>query len=171
MGDDARDARLKDGEAAQGADVPRPPILSATPPLLSRKGMTLMQTNPIHMTERALDLSGVHAQTAGQAARVMTECIAAMTESSAAFAKSAAERNIAMAATLMSAKSAQSPADLHRTFVQDSLHAARVMATRIADACAEAAKRCAALAAQSMETATTSGPVYENANPRDPPRN
>jgi hypothetical protein len=122
--------------------------------------------NPMQMPERALDLSRAHAQAAAQAARVMTECINTMLEASAAFARSSAERNIAMAVTLMSAKSPESPADLHRAFVRDSLHAASVMATRIADACAAAAKQCDALAAQSMEAATTSGAMSEKTNPQ-----
>ncbi len=128
-----------------------------------------MQTNPMQMTEKPLDLSKAHAQAAGQVARVMTACVSAMLEASAAFAKSSAERNIAMAATLMSAKSAESTADLNRAFVRDSLHAAVVMATRIADACTDAAKQSGALAAQLMEAATTSGPLSEKTSPRGSP--
>ena len=119
----------------------------------------------MQLTDQALDLSRAHAQAAGQAARVMSTCIGSMLEASAAFAKSGAERNIAMAATLMSAKSPQSAADLQRAFVHDFLHAASVMATRIADACAAAAKQSDALAAQSMEAATTSGAMTRKTNP------
>lgn len=118
----------------------------------------------MQLTDRALDLSRAHAQGAGQAAPVMSTCISAMLEASASFARSDAERNVAMAATLMSAKSTESAAELQRAFVRDSLHAASVMATRIGDACAAAAKQCEAIAAQSMEAATTSGAISEKTN-------
>jgi len=118
----------------------------------------------MQLTDQALALSRAHAQATGQAARAMTTCIGAMLEASAAFTKSGAERNVAMAATMMSAKSPESAAELQRAFVRDSLHAASVMATRIAAACAAAAKQCDALAAQSMEAATTSGAMSWKAN-------
>src|SRR5271157_4186495 len=111
----------------------------------------------MQLTDQALALSRAHAQATGQAARAMTTCIGAMLEASAAFAKSGAERNVAMAATLMSAKSPESAAELQRAFVRDSLQAASVMATRISDACAAAAKQRDALAAQSMEAARACG--------------
>jgi hypothetical protein len=118
----------------------------------------------MQLTDRTLDLSRAHAQAAGQAARVMSTCTGSMLEASAAFARAGAERNIAMAVTLMSAKSTESAVDLQRAFVRDSLHAASVMATRIGDACAPAAKQCDELAAQSMEAATMSGAMPEKAN-------
>ena len=88
----------------------------------------------MQLTDQVLDLLRVHAQAAGQAARVMSTWIGSMLEASAAFATSGAERNVAMAATLMSAKSPESAADLQRAFVRESLATASVMATRIADA-------------------------------------
>ena len=120
----------------------------------------------MQLTDRALDLSRAHAQAAGRAARIMSTCISTMLEASAAFAEqSVAERNVAMAATLMPREVARkSAADLQRAFVRDSLHAASVMARRITDACAAAAKQCDALAAQSMEAATTSGAMAEKTN-------
>jgi len=118
----------------------------------------------MQLTDQALHLSRAHAQAAGRAARVMSTCIGAMLDASAAFARSGAERNVAMAATLMSAKSPESAADLQRAFFRDSLHAASVMATRISDACAAAAKQCDALAAQSMAAAMTSGAMSEKTN-------
>ena len=111
----------------------------------------------MHVTDQALDLSRAHAKAAGRAARVVTACIGAMLDASAAFARSGADRNVAMAATLMSAKSPESAAELQKAFLRDSMHAASVMATRIADACAAAEKQCDALAAQSMEAARACG--------------
>jgi hypothetical protein len=119
----------------------------------------------MQLTDQALDLSRAHAQAAGQAARVMTTCISAMFEASTAFAKSGSERNIAMAATLLSAKSPESAAELQRAFVRNSMQAASIMARRIADACAAAAKQCDALAAQSMEAATKCSAMSEKTNP------
>jgi len=118
----------------------------------------------MHVTDQALDLSRAHAQAAGHAARVVTVCVGAMLDASAAFARSGADRNVALAATLMSAKSPESAAELQKAFLRDSMHAASVMAMRIADACAAAAKQCDALAAQSMEAATMSGAMAEKTN-------
>lgn len=79
-----------------------------------------------------------------------------MLEASAAFAKTSAERNVAMATTMMSARSVDSLADIHDAFVRDSMRAAGVMATKVADACTTAAKQCNELAAQTTENATAS---------------
>ena len=103
-----------------------------------------------------LQLSRAQARAAGEAARVISSCVLAMLEASTAFAKSAAERNVALATTIMSAKSPESIADLQRSFERDARRAAGLMATRIADACAAATKRCEELAVQSMEATTTS---------------
>jgi hypothetical protein len=110
----------------------------------------------MYRIDGALDLSRAHSRAATEASQAMNACVAAMLEASAAFAKTSAERNTALAATMISARSAESAAELHGAFMRDSMRAISILASRIADACAAAAKQCAELATQAMEVATTS---------------
>jgi hypothetical protein len=107
----------------------------------------------MHRIDDALELSKAQARTASEAARAVSACIGAMLEVSAAFAKSSAERNAEFGLTLMGAKTVEGAAEIHGAFVRDSLRAAGVMATKIADACTLAAKQCHELAALAMRGA------------------
>jgi hypothetical protein len=108
------------------------------------------------MMDQALALSKAQANAASQAAQAMNACVAAMLEASAAFAKTSAERNAAMATTMMSAKSIDSVADIHAAFVRDAMRAAGAMAVKVADACTTAAKQCNELAARTTENVAAS---------------
>ena len=110
----------------------------------------------MQMMDRAIELSRAQANAAGHAAQAINVCVSAMLEASAAFARTSAERNVAMATTMMSARSADSLADIHGAFVRDSMRAAGIMAAKVADACTAAAKQCNELAAQATVNATAS---------------
>jgi hypothetical protein len=108
--------------------------------------------------EQALALSYAKARTIGRSAQSVSACVNAMLEASTAFAKSGAERSLVLATTMASARSPEAVAEIHAAFVRDSLRAASLMAARIADACAAAAKQCDALAREGLERASASSP-------------
>jgi len=102
------------------------------------------------MIGNTLELSKAQAKAASEAARAVSACIGSMMEISAAFAKTSAERNAEFGLTLLGAKTVEGAAEIHGAFVRDSMRASGVMATKIADACTQAAKQCHELAAQAM---------------------
>jgi hypothetical protein len=112
----------------------------------------------MEILDRALDLSKAQARAATETSQAVSACVEAMLEASASFAKSSAERNVALATTLMSAKSLESASEIHAAFLRDSIRAASHMAAKIADACAAASKRCNELATTAMERAVL--PTY-----------
>jgi hypothetical protein len=111
----------------------------------------------MQIMDRAFDVSKAQARVASEASHAVSACVGAMLEASAAFAKSSAERNVALATTMISAKSPESAAEIHGAFMRESLRAASMMVARIADACNVAAKQCNALAVQAMESAAALG--------------
>jgi hypothetical protein len=112
----------------------------------------------MEMMDRALELSKAQGRAATEASQAISACVAAMLEASASFAKTTAERNIALATTLMSAKSLDAAAEIHAAFLRDSIRAASQMAAKIADACDQASKQCNELAVAAMERAVL--PMY-----------
>ena len=98
-----------------------------------------------------LELSRAQTQAAAETAHAMSACLGVMMDASAAFAKASVERNSDFAGKLMNAKSFESAAALQVAFLRDAAQASGAMAGKIADACAEAAKQCGAVATKSME--------------------
>src|SRR5437764_2247038 len=118
----------------------------------------------MQIMDRALDVSKAQARAANEASQAVSACVGAMLEASAAFAKSSAERNVALATTMISAKSPESAAEIHGAFMRESLRAAGMMAARIADACNAAAQQCNSLAVRALESATALGATAPTSN-------